>query len=499
MKLSIRARLILFFTAALMVFALVSGLMFSRLFTRAVIDAKRDELMQKAARLSGALSDALGTVPKGGRMQGQGGQMMNYTAFVRALSLAEPNLWVLDEQLNFLSSGHMMGRKLEYSALPKDAGALVEGVFQGRSAMSEGFSELTGEPTFTVGAPIYQEDRVVGALLLNDAVAGTDAAAAQGKRILLWSAGLALLVSILLAVWLSHSFTRPISRMQETALRLSQGDYGARTGIKGQDEIAQLAHSIDTLSQRLKEAKDESERQEQARRDFLASVSHELRTPVTVLKASLEAMRDGLVSDPEKREEYVSQMLSETQGLHVLVNDLLELARLENPGFPIEREPLILQDVLKDAIRAAERLAAPKNIAIDAKIHPDPLPFEGDYARLRQMLLVVLDNAVKFSPEESRIDVQLSDHEIAVTDQGPGIPDEDLPHLFQRFHREGKARADQGSGLGLAIAREIAQRHHMSIDVSTTIHEGSTFSFRWDVHAQQAAANKQNDPMMTKS
>ena len=427
-----------------MVFALVSSLMFSRLFTRAVVSAKRDEMMKKAAGLSGALSDALETGRQGGRMQGQGG----YAAFVRALSQAEPNLWVLDEQLNFLSSGRMMSRRLEYERLPVDAGALVQGVFRGETAISEGFSELTGVPTFTVGAPIYQDEKVVGALLLNDAVAGTEAAAAEGLRILLWSAAAALLVSILLATWLSHSFTRPISRVRQTALSLARGDYGARTGLTGRDEIAELAQAVDTLSQRLEEARQDSQRQEQARRDFLASVSHELRTPVAVMKASLEAMRDGLVTDADKRQQYVAQMLRETQGLHVLVNDLLELARLENPAFPIERTPLILQDVTRDALRAAERLAHPKGITLDAALSPDPLPFSGDYARLRQMLLIVLDNAIKFSPRESRVTVSLQKGEIRISDQGPGIPKDELPRLFQRFHRQQKEDSPRAAGWG---------------------------------------------------
>lgn len=470
-------RLLAFFAASLLFFALVSGLLFRSLFTRAVMDAKREEMLVRAASLSDMLSKALeGPFFGGGRAGGPGGSYVN---FVRLMTLSDPNLWILDENLSFLSSGRMMGKTLEYGALPPEAEALVKNVFRGKTSFSEGFSSLAGMPTLTVGAPIYRDGQVVGALLLNDAVSGTRQAAAQGQRVLLYSIGAALLVSTLLAVLLSRSFTRPISRMKETARRLSEGDYSAKTSLERKDEIGQLAASIDTLSFRLKEAQDRNQQQEQLRLDFLANVSHELRTPVTVLKGSLEAMRDGIVTEPGMIGEYVRQMLKETQGLHRLVDDLMELARLQNTDFPLENAPLSLQDVLKDALRSAERLAQRKGIRIERQFSAIPAQFHGDYARLRQMLLVALDNAVKFSPRGSAIRVLLNADSITVKDEGVGISPEDLPFIFDRFHKAGSSNNRQGSGLGLAIARQIAQRHGIRITVSSRPDHGTTVCFRW--------------------
>jgi len=322
---------------------------------------------------------------------------------------------------------------------------------------------------------------VVGALLLNDAVSGIEKAIASGQRILLYSAAAAMLLSILLSVIFSYSFTRPIYRMKATAGRLSEGDYNAKTGLTQNDEIGELASSIDTLSDRLREAREAGQRQEQQRNDFLANVSHELRTPVTVLRGSLEALFDGVVTEPGMIRDYYRQMLKETQGLQRLVNDLMELARLQNADFPIQSAPLSLQDVLLDALRGAERLAQGKGIRILRDIPQASVPFTGDYERLKQMLLIALDNAVKFSPPQSALHVQMETNTISIRDEGPGIAQEDLPHIFDRFYKSRSEENRQGSGLGLAIARQIAQRHGMRIAVDSREGQGTTVSFSWQL------------------
>lgn len=477
MKHSIVLRLLAFFAAALLLFAVVSSVLFGAQFTRLVTDTKREELLSRAATLSGMLSKALGDTRSGGmRMGGPGG---GYSGFVRILSESDPNLWVLDEHLSFLSSGRMMGRTLEYSSLPPDAERLVRDVFEGRSSFSQGFSELAGVPTLTVGSPVYQDGRVVGALLLNDAVSGVDKAIAQGQRVLMYSAGAALLLALVLAVLLSLSFTRPISLMRAVAGRMAEGDYTARTQIARRDEIGQLAASIDTLSGRLAQARDQSDRQEQLRKDFFANVSHELRTPVTVLRGSLEALRDGVVTDPAQRDEYIDQMLKETWGLNRLVDDLMELSKLQNPDAPLESGELVFGEVLMDALRGAERLARPKGIVIRRGIPEEPLTMWGDYARLRQMLLIVLDNAIKFSPAGTTVSAVMDDSGITIADEGPGIPKEDLPYIFDRFHKSGSAHEGRGSGLGLAIARGIADRHGLTMTVESDEGKGTTVRFAW--------------------
>ncbi|NCB36188.1 MAG: sensor histidine kinase, partial [Clostridia bacterium] len=341
------------------------------------------------------------------------------------------------------------------------------------------FSELAGVPTLTVGTPVMQDGKVVGALLLNDAVSGIEDAIRKGQSILFYSAAAALLFSIALSMILSYTFTRPINRMKQTARQLSEGDYQAKTGLSQKDEIGDLARSIDALSSRLRKAREDRERQEQLRRDFLANVSHELRTPVTVLRGSLEALSDGVVSEPSMVTEYHRQMLKETKGLQRLVDDLMDLARLQNTDFPIENAPLVMQEVLADALRAADRLAQGKGIRVVRDIPEEPVSFTGDYARLKQMLLIALDNAVKFSPPGSALHAVMDDRSITIRDEGCGIPAAELPYVFDRFYKSRSEENRQGSGLGLAIAKGIADRHGIRVAVESGEGEGTTVRFTW--------------------
>lgn len=478
MKNRIALKLLTYFTAALFAFVLVSGILFSAMFTRQTVETKKAEMLSRATELAQALSVALGESGQNGRLSnGMGAN--GYGAYVRVLSALETDVWVLDENLDFLTSGHMAGNALTYGDLPPDAETLVEQVFNGQTPFSEGFSDLLGTPTLTVGAPIYQGSTVAGALLLHDAVSGIQAATTQGVRILALSGGAALLVSVLLAIALSYAFARPLNRMKTTALQLTEGDYTAKTGVAQKDEIGKLALAMDDLSDRLLAAKLATERQEQLRRDFLANVSHELRTPVTVLRGSLEALCDGVVENGDQVAEYHRQMLKETLALQRLVNDLMDLARLQNVDFPIENAAVSLNEALGDALYSAGQIARAKKITLDKQLPQETVQLQGDYGRLRQMFLIVLDNAVKFSPEGSAIHVTLTPGSVTIRDEGPGIAPEELPLIFDRFHKARVEQNLQGSGLGLAIAREIATRHHMRIAVESEPGHGATFRFLW--------------------
>ena len=477
MKHSIALRLMVYFGAALLAFALVGGLVFTALFRQATVEAKKADMLTRATELAQTLSAALGENATGGRMGG--GQGAGYGAFVRTVSAVETGVWVLDANMQFLTLGHMQNTQLTYADLPADAEAVVQAVFAGQTPFSEGFSTLLGAPTLTVGAPIYQGETVAGALLLHDAVAGVTQAAALGTRVLLVSGAAALLAAAALGMLLSGAFARPLTRMQAAAMRLTQGDYAARTGVMRHDQIGALAAAMDVLGSRLAAARDAKARQESLRNEFLANVSHELRTPVTVLRASLEALCDGVVAGQAQVADYHRRMLGETVLLQRLVNDLMELARLQNTDFPIERTPLDLCAPLGDALRAAEQLAKPKGVRILRTLPAMPLPMDGDHGRLRQMFLIVLDNAVKFSPVGGEVKVTVTAGEVAVCDQGPGIPPEEVQAIFERFHRARTQENRQGSGLGLAIAREIALRHGMQIDVQSTPGQGACFRFLW--------------------
>ena len=477
MKNRIALKLMAYFAAALLTFALLIGALFQTLFTRHTLAVQREGLRQRAVNMAGTLTTYLESPALGNMMGGQG----RYGMYLRMLGdIAMTDVWIVDEDLQLLTARPRQSRPPAYSDLPEDAETLVKAVFDGEIPFSEGFSSLLGTPTLTVGAPIYTGERVVGALLMHDAVSGMREASAQGMNILLYSAGAALLLSVVPALLLSMAFAKPLNRMKKTALHLAQGDYNASTGVTQRDEIGKLAQAIDILSGRLREAKKERDQQEQLRRDFLANVSHELRTPVAVLRGSLEALNDGVVSEPGQVESYHLQMLKETQGLHRLVNDLMDLSRLQSADFPMEHTALSMNEVLEDALRSAGQMAREKGISLLKELPPEPVTYTGDYGRLKQMFLIVLDNAVKFSPSASAVHVLLQTHGAVIRDEGPGIDPDELPYIFDRFRKARTEENRQGSGLGLAIAKQIANRHAMRISVESGPGKGTTFTFSWE-------------------
>ncbi|HPF86650.1 MAG TPA: ATP-binding protein [Candidatus Limiplasma sp.] len=484
----IAQKLLVYFIIPLCIFAIMSGVLFQTLFTRAIMEEKQAELLSQATELADALSAAAGSENTGssnGMGRGSGGTSNGMDtgigAYLPALSLLDVDVWVLDADLNFLTTGRH-NITIVYEDLPADADEVVSAVFAGETVTSRGFSDLLGTPTLTVGVPIYRGSTIYGALLLHDAVSAMQTAITQGVRVLIYSGAIALGIAVALAIWLSYAFAGPLNTMKNTALTLAKGDYSAKTKIVRKDEIGKLAQAMDVLSDRLQEARRQKEQQEQLRMEFLSNVSHELRTPATVLRGSLEALCDGVVTDETQVKQYHEQMLKETIGLQRLTNDLLELSKLQNPDFPIEQTEICLQEILGDALYAADQIARKKQITITCTLAEEPVSLQGDYGRLRQMLMIVLDNAIKFSPQGGSIEVILTKEKITVRDHGVGIAPDLLPFIFDRFRKTPSEENRQGSGLGLAIAKQIAKRHGMGIAVESTVGEGTVFTFALPDH-----------------
>ena len=409
-----------------------------------------------------------------------GGKQGNYNAYLKVLNdVALTDVWIVDEDLQLITSGHRGGAAYAYTDLPQDADTVVKAVFNGKTTFSEGFSNLLDKPTLTVGTPIYSGVKVIGALLLHSPVEGITKATTQGFWLLGISMLAAMVLAVLLSILLSISFTRPLKKMQNTAALLTGGNYNAKTGVQQGDEIGELAQAMDLLSVRLDASEQESEKLLKLRRDFVANISHELRTPVTVIRGSLEALCDEVVTDPELVKNYHHQMLSESIYLQRLVDDLLDLSRLQNTDFKIEMQELSIGEVLSDAVRAVGQLAGQKNIEILENQDSALYTVQGDYGRLRQMLVIILDNAIKFTPENGQVVVTLKDRTLSIQDNGPGIDQEDLPYIFDRFYKVKSEENKSGTGLGLSIAKQIAERHHIDVQVISSKEEGTQFSFRF--------------------
>ncbi len=390
------------------------------------------------------------------------------------------DFWIINRQHQFIFSSSPNHHNLTYQQLPPDSMRIINQALSGQEAVSETFSSALGRPVLTATVPIRNASGcVIGVLLLHTSLKSIQSDVFYGIKLLLFSSLLGLVIATVAAWLMSYYFTIPLEKIKKLALSISKGNYKTRTEIYRSDEFGTLARYLDNMASQLAESDAKSKREEQSRRIFSANISHELRTPVAVLRASLEALHNGLVP-PEEIDDYHQQMLQETIYLERLVNDMLELSKLQNPDFIIEKKPLLLNDLVIDAVRSLRSYASQKAIKLEISSQLPPTEINGDYGRLRQMLIIILDNAIKFSHPHDTIKLRLAAQAnkiiLQIIDTGCGIAADLLPHIFERFHKTDMPANKKGTGLGLTIAKQIAQRHSMNIDVQSTLGKGTTFT-----------------------
>lgn len=277
---------------------------------------------------------------------------------------------------------------------------------------------------------------------------------------------LAIVVSVIAVQVLARGMTSPLREMTAAARAMAGGDYSQRVRATSRDEVGQLAHAFNTMAEDLEQV-------DLLRREMVANVSHELRTPVTALRAQLENMVDG-VSAPDP--EALAAALAQTERLGRLVTYLLDLSRIEAGAVGLDVTDIRLVELLRDAVLAAEPLAADKQLDLTVEVVPAELTVPADAERLHQVVANLLHNAVRHSPVGSQIRLEArrgprATVQIDVVDQGPGIPVADRRRVFERFAR-GNAPAQTGqistggTGLGLAIVRWAVELHGGTVEVA---------------------------------
>ena len=282
------------------------------------------------------------------------------------------------------------------------------------------------------------------------------------KHRILTAGAIALAAAVLLAVAGSYALTRRLRRLQGTAERLAAGSFDDPIVDEGNDEIADLARSLDVMRIQLG-------RLENARRTFIANASHELRTPLTALGGFLELASEH-DADPAARDGFLATMREQVDRLAKLATDLLDLSRLDAGGVAVAQEDVELAGIAEDCVRELRGVAARRGSDVSAVLGAGEVHARGDDARVRQILRALLDNALRHTPAGSKIVVTVEELDgmarLEVVDDGPGIAEADQGRLFERFYRAPNA-APQGSGLGLAIADELARRMGGRVEVDS--------------------------------
>ncbi len=336
-----------------------------------------------------------------------------------------------------------------------------------------------------VSSPIVFPERPIGVIQVAQSLSGVDDALRNARRVLLFGSLLLLALAALGGAVLARAALSPINAISETAHQITQtGDLDQRIPvIDPNDEIGQLTETFNDMLSRLETLFQTQER-------LVADVSHELRTPLTTIQGNLDLLKRGGIEDPEMRAEALRAIGDETGRMRRLINDLLLLAQADS-GMTLHKQPVEVDTLLLDVYRQAQVMAnaVGVNVRLGAE---DQAMVMGDADRLRQLLLNLVDNAIKYTPAGGDVILTLRRDggwvQLGVQDTGIGIAPEDLAHIFDRFYRADPSRTRPGgSGLGLAIAQWIAQVHGGRIQVESLPGQGSRFT-AWlpDASAQAA-------------
>lgn len=310
----------------------------------------------------------------------------------------------------------------------------------------------------------------------------TKATRTTGYGILL----LFLVLGGVLGWYMARRIARPLVEMRKIALNMAKGDFSARLETRQNDELGDLAKTMNILSIRLRNTLGSLSRANteltallKQWKDFVADVSHELRTPLFLIQGYAEAIKDGIATDQKTRNEYLSVINKETLRLQKLVNDLLSI----ESGLPLEKQPTNLYRLVSETVAPFEIAARDKKITIEVSPDLEQIgPVYVDPARLGEAVYNLVDNALKHTPVQGRIFISGVKHngnaEITIADTGTGIARHHMPHLFDRFYRVdgARSRATGGTGLGLAIVKKIIDQHGGTIKVRSRLNHGTSFT-----------------------
>ncbi|HEX2767231.1 MAG TPA: HAMP domain-containing sensor histidine kinase [Candidatus Limnocylindria bacterium] len=306
---------------------------------------------------------------------------------------------------------------------------------------------------------------------------------AQIQSALIGAGALALAVALIIGVVAARSLTVPIGRLRRVSSRIAQGHLDERASPSGVLEVDELGQQFNVMADRLAGTLRMLEADRDRLREFVADVSHELRTPIAALRMYTELQKED-DSDPATRREFYERSLEQIERLEWLSTNLLDLSRIDAGIFPLDMQEGDLRDPIQAVVQAISEAAVARGVSLDSRVPAHPVTLRFDRERMIQLLNNVLGNALKFTPRGGSVSVDLAEEGdsvvITVRDTGAGIPEEELPRIFDRFYRgtnTGEARA-QGSGLGLAIVRSIVDMHGGEIGVSSVVGEGTEFRIR---------------------
>ncbi len=498
---SIRTKLTLSYLAVIVVAMGLSGFLLLSLLDHYFMEAMEQSLLAQAQIIAQALIPGAETVegspesdPASNTLVQQ--QLRNYR--LQTENIGPSSGLFGSDQRYFDSASLELSAQLEtrIRVLDVDGVVLVDsaGALQGVSLKSDALvtGALGGQyarrvdragyiAQMHVAVPVTVDGQLVGVVYLSQTLRDVSTVL-RDMRMRWWiSVGAALALSGAVGLILSGAIARPLRRLTAAAGQVSKGRLDQQVPVRSRDELGQLSRAFNEMTARLKAAR-------QMQTDFVANVSHELRTPLTSVKGLVETLQDGAVDDVQVRDRFLGTVAGETDRLIRLVNDLLLLSRVDSEALTLHPSSVDLAALIRAAVDQLAPQAATRQVTIQIKAGADVPPIQADPDRLTQVLLNLLDNAVKYSTPGGVVTVVVETArnrdfdktpvsvEISVRDQGVGILPDDLAHIGERFYRADKARsrAQGGSGLGIAIARALIELHGGTLHIDSQAGQGTT-------------------------
>lgn len=451
----------LFATYMLLFFIIVSGLSYSLsyFFQRHYFDRKEKALVKQGEQLNGILAQS--DPSHWNDLVNAAEHLLGGRIVVRRMDPRQ-SAALSDHDLSAYGDRH----------LPGDVRTILAGE---QVTRKKEFSPLLDTDVVFVGLPLELDSETAGFILLFAPVDEFDMALQMVNIILGAHVAAGLVLAVVLVFMVSRRITRPLEALETAASKMDQGRLPDRVNVRGRDELARLAESFNSMAARMG-------RNEEVRREFFADISHELRAPLTTVRGFLQALKEGVVPANE-RQQYLQLAYNESGRLANLVSDLLELAKLQGGEFKLRKEKISVTTLIEEllgemALRARERdvkLSWSKSEGIDYLC--------GDPERIKQVMVNLVDNAVRHARRGGLVQLQLKKEgdgvSLKVIDDGCGIAPEDLPFIFEQFYRVERSRdsTSGGAGLGLSIVKKLVEAHGGRVSAQSTPGAGSTIGF----------------------
>lgn len=404
----------------------------------------------------------------------------------KEITLSESNAAL--DSLGYITDSRIYVIRLNAQSLDSSSNLEFDGGLSKRELLNDLRQILNGEKIFRQkqyssefdtyvvfsGIPWKTGQGIFGAILLFSPVSELNQKITRLNLIIWTTALILILLSALVIYYYSRRISKPIKDMEVAAGRLAAGNQTDDIIVPGRDEISSLAHSFNSMKLQLANT-------EKMRREFVTNVSHDMRTPLTSINGFVSSMLDGIVS-PESYPKYLKIIKEETARLTLLTNEILELAKIQSGNLILVKHPVLVRKILECVLYSIQGILQEKSIPVHLKCDPTRYVY-ADWDKLKQVLINLLENAVKYSSPHSEIEIIVSGGSngtiFQVKDNGVGIAAEDLPFIFEKFYQADKSRQATACsfGLGLNIAKNLIELHGGTIEAESTPGLGSIITF----------------------